>query len=96
MWNLVSVRLETVLVSVQGRCMVCAKRTISKKSFWTHPMVLLRDEAQVEASFGPLGDSANFDADTCTVCAKRTIGSEIVSDTPDGTPSRQGSSGSLF
>ena len=32
------------------------------KSFWTHPMVLLGDEAQVEAQFGPFGDSANFDA----------------------------------
>jgi len=49
-------------------------------------MVLLRDEAQVEAHFGPLGDSANLDADRCTVCAKRTIGSEIVLDAPDGTP----------
>ena len=39
-------------------------------------MVLLRDEAQVEARFGPLGDSANLDTDRCTVCAKRTIGSE--------------------
>ena len=28
MWNLVSVHLETVLESVQDRCMVCAKRTI--------------------------------------------------------------------
>ena len=49
-------------------------------------MVLLRDEAQVEARFGPLGDSANLDADKCMVCAKRTIGSEIILDTPDGTP----------
>ena len=49
-------------------------------------MVLLRDEAQVEAHFGPLGDSANLDADRCMVCAKRTIGSEIVLDAPDGTP----------
>jgi hypothetical protein len=24
--------------------------------------------------------------DMCTVCAKRTIGSKIVLDTPDGTP----------
>ena len=24
--------------------------------------------------------------DTCTICAKRTIGSEIVMDGPDGTP----------
>jgi hypothetical protein len=28
MVNLVSVRLEMVLVSVQDRCMVCTKRTI--------------------------------------------------------------------
>jgi hypothetical protein len=28
MWNLVSVRLETVLVSVQYRCMVCTKCTV--------------------------------------------------------------------
>ena len=28
MWNIVLVCLETVLVSVQDRCMVCAKRSI--------------------------------------------------------------------
>ena len=50
-------------------------------------MVLLHDEAQVEAHFGLLGNSANFDADMCTVCAKCTIGSVIVLDAPDGTPS---------
>ena len=49
-------------------------------------MVLLCDEAQVEARFGPLGDSANFDADRIMVCAKRTIGSEIILDAPQGTP----------
>ena len=47
-------------------------------------MVVLRDEDQVEACFGPLGDSA--DVDRCTVCAKHTIGSEIILDAPDGTP----------
>ena len=31
MWNLVSVHLEMVLVSVQDRCMVCAKRTIGSE-----------------------------------------------------------------
>ena len=41
MWSLISVHLEMVFMSVQDRCMVCAKRT---------------------------------------------IGSEIVLDTPDGTP----------
>ena len=49
-------------------------------------MVLLRDKAQVKARFGTLADSANLDTDRCTVCAKRTIASEIVLDGPDGTP----------
>jgi hypothetical protein len=50
-WNLISVRLETVLVLVQDRS---------------------------------------------TVCIKRTIASEIILDTPEGTPRRRGSSGCLF
>ena len=64
-------------------------------------MALLRDKAQVEAHFGPLGDSANLDVDRCmvcldivliltqdrrTVCAECTIGSEIVLDANNGTP----------
>jgi hypothetical protein len=49
-------------VSVQDRCTVCARRTIAQKLFWTHPIVLLPDEAQVEACFGQFGDSANLDA----------------------------------
>ena len=49
-------------------------------------MVLLGDEAQLKARFGPFGDSGNIDARWCTVCAERTIGSEIILDAPDGTP----------
>ena len=48
-------------------------------------MVLLGDKAQLEARFGPFGDSANLDARS--VCTERTIGSEIILDAPDGTPS---------
>ena len=86
MSNLISIHLETVLVSVQDRCMVCTKHTMAQKSFWTHQMVFLGDEAQVEPHFGPLGDSANLDADRCMVCAARTLGSEIILDAPNGTP----------
>ena len=32
------------------------------KSFWTHRMILLGDEAQAEAHFGSFGDGANLDA----------------------------------
>ena len=49
-------------------------------------MVLLGDEAEVEAHFGAFGDSGNLDADRCMVCAERTIGSDIILDVPDGTP----------
>jgi hypothetical protein len=62
MWNLVLVHLETVLVSVQDRCMVCAKRTIGLESFWTPPMVLLDDEALVEDRFRLFRDSVILDA----------------------------------
>jgi hypothetical protein len=61
MWNLVSVYLEIVLVLVQDRCTVCANIPQAHKSFWTHSMVLLRDESQVDAHFSPFGDSANLD-----------------------------------
>ena len=49
-------------------------------------MVLLHYEAHVEAHFGPLGNSANLDADMCMVCAKRIIGLVIVLDASDGIP----------
>ena len=57
MWNLTSFRLETVLVSVQDGCMVCARCTIAYKSFWTQPMELLGDVGHVEYRFFPFGDS---------------------------------------
>ena len=62
MWNLISVRLETVLLSVQDRCMVCAKRTIGLEIVLDTMMVLLHDEAQVDPRFVLFGDSAKLDA----------------------------------
>ena len=49
-------------------------------------MVLLGDETQLEACFGPFRDSANLDVDRGMVCAEHTIGLEIVLDVSDGTP----------
>ena len=57
LWN-----LEIVLVSVEDRCMVCAKRTIGTDIVFNALMVLIGDEAQVDAPFSPFGDSANLDA----------------------------------
>ena len=61
MWNLLSIRLEIVIVLVQDRCTVCAKRTIGSEIVLDAPMVLLGDEAHLEARFGSFGDSANVD-----------------------------------
>ena len=61
LWNLVSDRLEIVLVSVEDRCTVCAKRCIGSDIVFNAPMVLLGDEAQVEAPFSLFVDSANLD-----------------------------------
>ena len=48
-------------------------------------MVPLGDEAQVEAHFGLSDIVLILTQDRC-ICVKRTIGSEIVLDAPDGTP----------
>ena len=62
MWNLVSIRLETMLVSLQDRCKVCAKHTMAQKLFWTHPMELLGDMGHVESRFGSFGDGVRVGA----------------------------------
>ena len=62
MSNHVLVHLEMVLVSVQDRCMVWAKRTIGSETVLDAPMVLLVDEAQVQARFSLFRDSTSLHA----------------------------------
>jgi hypothetical protein len=40
----------------------------------------------LESCFGRFGDGVVSVQDRCMVCAKRTIGSEIVFNEPNGTP----------
>jgi hypothetical protein len=49
-------------------------------------MELEGDMGHVESCFGPFGDSIGFGARYLQVCAKHTVGSEIVLDEPNGTP----------
>ena len=49
-------------------------------------MVPLGDEVQVEARFGLLDIVLILTQDRCMVCIKRTIGSEIILDALNGTP----------
>ena len=60
--DLISVRLEIVLVSVQDRCMVCTRRTIGSEIVLGATDGTTRYKAQVEAHFGPFRDSANLGA----------------------------------
>jgi hypothetical protein len=69
-------------VSVQDRCMVCAKRTIgSKIIFLTHRVELLGDVGHLEPCFGLLEMLLVLVQDSCMVYAECTIGSYIVFDT---------------
>ena len=62
MRNLTSLPLEIVLMLVQDRCTVYARRTMGSKIILDTMMVLLCIEAQVDARFGLFGDSAKLDA----------------------------------
>ena len=51
-----------MLITTQDRCMVCAKRTIGSEISLDGPDGTLGDVGEVEARFGPHGDSVNLDA----------------------------------
>ena len=51
-----------------------------------HPMELLGDMGHVEPHLDLCELVLVLVQDRCTVCAKRTIGSKIILDAPDGTP----------
>ena len=59
---LILVHLETLLMLMQDRSIVCVEHTIGSVMLWMHSMVLLGDKFQVEARFGPFGDIANPNA----------------------------------
>ena len=62
MWNLISVHLEIVLVSVQDRCTVCAEHTIGSEIILDAPNGLLGDVGHVESCFGLFGDRGSVGA----------------------------------
>jgi hypothetical protein len=51
-----------------------------------HPLELLGDVGHLECHFSCLEMVLVLVQDKGKVCAKRTIGSEIILDAPDGTP----------
>jgi hypothetical protein len=61
MWNLVSVHLETLLVSVQDRCTVCMKHNIGSEIVLDAPNDTPILRGSIDARFGLFEDSANLD-----------------------------------
>jgi hypothetical protein len=49
-------------------------------------MELQGDMGHTESCFGPFGDNVSVVQDRYTVCTKRSIGSKIDLDAPEGTP----------
>ena len=86
MWNLTSFRLETVLVSVQDRCMVCARHTIGSEIILDATDGTTRSQGSSGSSFRSVWRLLLSVQGRCMVGAKHTIGSEILLDAPDGTP----------
>ena len=62
MWNLVLVRSETVLASVQDRCTVGTKYTIWSEIVVDAPDGILGYVGYVESCFGPFGDGVSVGA----------------------------------
>ena len=59
MWNLVRSVWRWCLCYCKIGARIAPSIPKAQISFRTQPMVLLGDEAQVEARFGPFGESAN-------------------------------------
>jgi hypothetical protein len=74
-WNLIVVRVETMLVSVQDRCMVCTKRIIGSENILDAPDGTSRLQRLkcklVSVHFKIV---LILTEERCTVCAERTKG----------------------
>jgi hypothetical protein len=77
MWNLVSFRLETVLVSVQDRCTVYAKRNIGTSIVARPKWMLISIHLQTMLI---------LTQDSCMVWAKCNMALETILDAADATP----------
>ena len=74
-----------MLILTKDSCTVCVERDIGSKIVWMHPMELLGDVGHVESHFFRLETVLASVQDRCMVCARHTIGLEIVLDVLDVT-----------
>jgi hypothetical protein len=74
-----------MLILTQDSYTICVERTTGSKIVLAHPMELLGDVGHLESCFFPFEDSVSVGAIFCIVCARHTIGLEIILDALDGT-----------
>ena len=78
---------ETLLVFVQDRCMVCARRNIGSEIVLDAPDGTTRLRGSSGSSFSVYFEIVlTLMQDRCTICVERTIGLDIILDAPNGTP----------
>jgi hypothetical protein len=73
-------------VSVQERCMACAKLTIGSEIVLDAPNGTPRLRGSSGSLFRPVWRLVILTQNRYKVCVERTIGSNIVLDAPEGTP----------
>ena len=61
LWKLILFRLETMLISAQDRCTVCAERSMGMEIILAVRNGTLGDVGEGEARFSPFGDSVSLD-----------------------------------
>ena len=74
------------VILMQNRCTVSPNVPLARKSFRTQTMELRDDGVMWNLVSVHLEIVLVSVQDRCTVCAKRTIGSEIILDAPNGIP----------
>jgi hypothetical protein len=60
MWNLISVRLESLSIGARLVYGFALNIPQTQKSFWTHPIEHLGDVGRVESHLGPFRDSVSI------------------------------------
>jgi hypothetical protein len=78
--------IREVLISAQDWYMVAPNVPRERKSFWPHLMDLLGGVGQMEAYFGPFGDSVYLDARLVHGLRRKCNRLIYHFGTPDGTP----------
>jgi hypothetical protein len=93
-WKVISIHLETMLISTQDRCTVCIECNIgSENHFGRTRWYTYMTWIKLKLILVHLETVLMSTQDRCTVCVERVIDLEIILEAPNGTPTVHVSSG---